>query len=298
MWPNVVDWKTLKYGVEIEFVEGDPEKVNLLPGWTMALNEKQIDDRGCKSGSELQSPPLSWGERGQIRVMLDRLKENGAIANWSCGLHVHIGLEPWDEAIVDPLVDAALTYQSSLQSLLHTAEQRLIYCPPLTKDMYRRFKESHSPLDLRQLGRPQSHRCGINVRPWYEIGTVEIRYANGTLAFNQVEATIELCLRFVAAIGKGAELPIDPVEFAFALGAPCEGYPPPIPVPQWYRERIWLETMLLPVFQPLVEAKFPSGEILEIIPAENGISITGEDAVGEPFSITACYTNNAWRIKA
>ncbi|UUZ83844.1 amidoligase family protein [Paenibacillus sp. P26] len=58
---KTVDWKELTFGVEIEFVGGAPEQVELLPGWIMDLNERQTDDTGDESGSELKPPPLVWG---------------------------------------------------------------------------------------------------------------------------------------------------------------------------------------------------------------------------------------------
>jgi hypothetical protein len=90
-----VDWKDLKFGFEIEFTGGVPEEVELLPGWEMSLDERQIDETGAESGSELKPPPIVWEQREQIREMLSRLRAQGATANWSCGLHVHVGLEPW-----------------------------------------------------------------------------------------------------------------------------------------------------------------------------------------------------------
>ena len=60
MWPKSVDWQELRFGVEIEFVEGDPEGVELLPGWVMSLDERQVDDAGEDSGVSLKPPPMLW----------------------------------------------------------------------------------------------------------------------------------------------------------------------------------------------------------------------------------------------
>ncbi|MDG0795104.1 amidoligase family protein [Cohnella ginsengisoli] len=74
MRPALMDWKELRFGVEIEFVGGNPERVELLPGWIMSFDERQIDDTGAESGSELKPPPIKWEDRGQIREMLARLQ--------------------------------------------------------------------------------------------------------------------------------------------------------------------------------------------------------------------------------
>ncbi|QHW32905.1 hypothetical protein GZH47_20210 [Paenibacillus rhizovicinus] len=280
MWPRRIKWNELRFGVEIEFIGGRPSELELLPGWVMALDELQIDDGGEESGSELQTPPLAWADRDQLRVMLARLREQGARMNWSCGLHVHVGIEPWGEALALPLVDAALASQDALRALMTTSKERLVYCPPVTEEMRDAYRRSPCREALCRKGRPQSHRCGINAAAWYDNGTVEIRYANGSLNEDEILRVVELCLRFTAAVGEGRELPASPRELAAALDAAPDGYPPPIPVPRWYRERIWLEDALLPAVDELVQRLVPGGELHHALPVEDGILIAIEGGGG------------------
>jgi len=275
-----IDWKQLRFGVEIEFVGGNPEDVELLPGWIMSLDEKQIDDTGELSGSELKPPPIRWEDRDQIREMLSRLQAAGAAANWNCGLHVHVGLEPWGQEAMPRFIESALLYQDSVRELLNTSKDRLIFCPPVTQEIRERYRTEPGEASLLHKGRPQSHRCGINLAAWFDIGTVEIRYANGSLNYDEVMNTVEFCLRLVAAVGAGRPLPCDPHAMAVELGAPLSGYPKPIPVPQWYRERIWLENALLPMLAPMARDLVAEGEILHILPHPNGIMAIIEDADG------------------
>jgi len=276
MWPQEVNWNSLKFGVEIEFVGGDPERVELLPGWEMSLDELQIDATGEESGSELKPPPMLWEERDQIRVMLSRLQAQGASVNWSCGLHIHIGLEPWGQDIVLPLIDAALSYQHTIQALLQTSPHRLMFCPPVTPDMRKQYITSPGEDAVRHRGRPQSHRCGINTAAWFDIGTVEIRYANGTVDYEEIVRTIELCLRFVAAIGAGRLLPTDPAAMAQALGVSASGYPAQHPPPRWFQERLWLEESLIPAVSRMAAELVPDGEIHHILPVADGILVAIE----------------------
>lgn len=298
MWPLTVDWQALQFGVEIEFVDGDPASVELQPGWTMALDERQIDDTGRESGSELKPPPIRWHEREQIREMLARLRAAGAQANWSCGLHVHVSLEPWGQAIVPSLLDAALACQGALQALLQTAADRLTYCPPVTPAMATDFAANPTHSALVRRGRPQSHRCGINTAAWFDYGTVEIRYANGSVAYDEVVSTIELCLRFVAAVGAGQRLPDEATQLAAALGAPVHGYPPPVPAPLWYREQMWLEEALLPIFGPLAKGAVPEGEILRIRPTARGFLVVVDHPDDETLSeFLAQHTPAGWELR-
>jgi GNAT superfamily N-acetyltransferase len=270
MWPHAVDWKDLRFGVEIEFIGGRPGDVALLPGWRMALDEHQVDGEGCESGSELQSPRLRWGDRAEIGAMLAQLRAAGAVVNWSCGLHVHVGIEPWGQDMVLPLLNAALVAQDALRRLLRTPEHRMIYCLPVTPTMRERYQTSPDRDCLVHRGRPQSHRCGINTAAWFDKGTVEIRYPNATLDESEVLRTVELCLRFVAGVGAGLSFPAEAEALARVLGAPESGYPAPLPAPLWYREQAWLEAALIPVLAPLCEALVPEGEILAIRPIPGG----------------------------
>lgn len=278
MWPENVDWQTLRFGVEIEFIGGQPRQVALLPGWNMALDEHQVDGDGCESGSEMQTPPLRWSDRAEIGTMLARLRATGAEVNWSCGLHVHVGIEAWGQDLVLPLVDAALAMQDGLKTLLRTPEHRLIYCLPVIPAMRERYMAAPVRDSVVRKGRPQSHRCGINAASWFDKGTVEIRYPNATLDEAELLRTVELCLRFVAAVGAGLSLPAEAGELARALGAPEEGYPAPRPAPLWQREQAWLEAALIPVLAPMCEGLVPEGEILEIRPVPGGaLEVAVED---------------------
>lgn len=297
-WPKTVDWQALRFGLEIEFIGGDPAALPLLPGWKMALDEYQVDEQGCESGSELQSPPLRWAEREQIATMLERLRAQGAVANWSCGLHVHVGLEPWGEAMVLPLLDAALRSQEALRDLVQMTPHRAQYCPPVAPAMRERYLAAPFRDVLVYRGRPQSHRCGINTAAWYDIQTVEIRYGNGSLDPEEVFRYSELCLRFVAAVGAGQGLPDAVQPLAAALGVPVDGYPPPVPAPRWYAEQMALADLLIPVLTPLVERMVPAGEIRQLRPGRDGLRLEVERPDNSTTWLIAHPNAWGWRLAA
>ncbi|MFF2885835.1 amidoligase family protein [Paenibacillus sp. NPDC057967] len=296
MWPQSVDWKDLTFGVEIEFVGGQPEQCELLPGWIMSLEERQLDETGLESGSELKPPPLLWTDREQIRIMLDRLQAQGATANWSCGLHIHVGLASWGQDIVPRLLDAALQCQETIQKLLTTSPHRRIFCPPITPEMKERYEALPQEESVRHFGRPQSHRCGINTAAWFDIQTVEIRYANGSLDYEEVLATVELCLRFVAAVGEGRSLSSDFKELAAQLGAPLTGYPPPLPPPRWFEERTWLEDSLIPVLTSMAAELVQDGEIHHILPVPEGFLLAVEDREGQLSTFIIQPPAAEWKV--
>lgn len=276
MWPKHVDWTALRFGVEFEFLDADPQAIELLPDWVMALDERQTDDLGGEGGSELKTPPITWADREQMRTMLDRLRAAGARAAWSCGLHVHVGIEPWGQDLILPMLDTALRCQQALEALFQTSRHRQMYCPNVAPAFREEFVRAPRRDALVHTGRPQSHRCGINTAAFFDIGTVEIRYPNASLDYDEVLLTVEACLRFVAAVGQGRELPGDPVRLAAMLGVPDTGYPPPTPAPRWQRERMWLEEALLPVLEPQATALAGGGEVLSIRPVPEGVLVAVE----------------------
>lgn len=294
------DWQQLRFGVEIEFVGGAPEAVALLPGWVMALDEFQRDDRGDRSGSELKPGPITWAQREQIQRMLERLKATGAEANWSCGLHVHVDLTPWGESVLLPLMDAALAWQEGFYDLLQTSPHRRIYCPPVTLAMRARLEREPSQEAVRRWGDPESNRCGFNLGAWWDIGTVEIRFANGSLDYEEISRTVELCLRFVTAVGEGrlAQSPgsASGRELALALGAPADGYPPAQPCPTWRWEQLFLAAHLRPVLEPLVAERYPEGELLAITPTAAGIQVSVELPDNSVDSFLVQPPQTGWRI--
>lgn len=281
MYPRDVSWDSLRFGVEIEFVEADPAAVSLLPGWTMDTDERQRVLSGADSGGELKPGKLTWTERDQIAHMFEALVRVGGAVNWSCGLHVHVGLDPWGAGILEPLIEAALDTHDALHALFQTAPHRDVFAPPLTAAQRDAWREGPCEAALRHHGNPLSARCGVNVAAWYDFGTVEFRYPNATLVPEEVCRTVELCLRWVAAVGRGESLPTDAHDLVRSLGAPASGYPPPHAEPLWHRHESLLTEVLRPVLQPLIASKVPDAQILFVRPTTEGCFMAKTDRSGQ-----------------
>lgn len=273
MWPRDVPWDSLRFGIEFEFVGADPEKVELVPGWTMDTGESQRALSGDWSGAEIKPGKLVWADREQIGKTLDALRAAGGDVNWSCGLHVHVGLDPWGADILLPLIDAALTTQVALRELFQTPSDRLLFAPAVTQAQREAWIATPGEDALNHAGRPQGSRSGVNVAAWYEFETVEIRFPNATMDPDEACRTVELCLRWVAAVGAGRTLPSGASELAAALDVPETGYPPPHPQPLWHKREEQLTELLFPVLQPLVEAEVPGAEILFVRPTPEGLYV-------------------------
>lgn len=273
MWPRDIDWRSLRFGVEIEFVGIAPEAVERLDGWSVDPEERMRALDGSYEGGEIKSPPIDWSQRGQIETMMARIKTAGASVNWSCGFHVHVGLEPWGVDALPALLDAALTTQTALRELFQTPSHRLIFCPLVTRAQRDAWLAAPSEDALCHVGRPQGHRSGINLAAWYEFGTVELRFANGTLDADRALRGVELALRWVAAVGRSAALPGEREALVAALEVAAEGYPPPHPEPVWHAREEQLSALMIPILQPQITAEVPDAEILWVRPTPEGLYV-------------------------
>jgi len=265
-WPQSVAWWEIEFGVEIEWVGAPQGAVQLLPGWEIVAEDSLFFDDGrmvdpAKAdevmGGELTSPRLVWERREEIAVMCARLKAQGAAVNWSCGLHVHADAARWGTALLLPGLEQALASEGALRELVDTAQCRLDYAPPTTRALRDAVAEVAPSGDqeaiLQRLvygQRPPSHRGGINFRPLFDTGSVEFRLPNASLEPEEIYRTVELWLRWIAAVGEGRELPGSPGELARVLGAPATGYPPRREAPSWWWRRRALDRALYPVLLP------------------------------------------------
>lgn len=250
-YPLDTPWPSLPFGVELEFVGARLGNVVLPDGWEWRPEDALYDNAGVLApervapdvmGGEVGSPILTWAERGQVATMAARLRAAGGYANWSCGVHVHVGLGAWGEDILLPMLGAALATENALRGLLRPAPHRDIYLPPTTAEVRARFLAATTPeafeRDFVYGDNEWSHRGGINLRAWADYGTVEIRLPNGSLEPGEILAAVALCLKWVAAVGRSATLPTTPEALAAALDAPTTGYPPPQAAPPWWPERL------------------------------------------------------------
>lgn len=261
-WPKQVAWQEIEFGVEIEWVGAPQGAVDPLPGWeivaedSLFLNDGQMVDPIVGDGvlgGEVVSPRLTWAQRDQIDEMCRRLHSIGAESNWSCGLHVHADAGAWGKDFILPALDAILATEEALKELVQTTPHRLDYGPTTTR-AFRDAVASAGPNvteeHLEHNGRPASRRGGINLRPLFDTGSVEFRLPNGSLDADAIRRTVELWLRWMAAVGRGDRLPASSRELADFLGAPVRGYPKPQKAPAWWWRRRAVDLALYPVLLP------------------------------------------------
>ncbi len=248
---NDVDWQTLPFGVEIEFVGARLGDIHLPEGWDWRDEDALYDEAGQPvpelvapdvRGGEVGSPILTWARRDEIAEVTRQLRAAGGVANWSCGVHIHVSIEPWGKRLLLPLLDAVLATEDALRGLLQPAPHRAVYTPCTTPAMRDMLLRATTPelfeTDFVYGDEPWSQRGGVNLRAWADYGTVEFRLPNGSLDEGEISQTVKLCLKWVTAVGGGETLPTTPDALADALGVPRTGYPPPQTAPDWWPARL------------------------------------------------------------
>jgi hypothetical protein len=156
---------------------------------------------------ELVSPICGYDDIPTIQELVRKLREAGALANDSCGIHVHVNAAPYDAQKLRNLCNI----MASKENLLYRALQVDVarenqYCQKVDN----RFLEElnrRKPQTLEQVSRiwyngedgSNSHyhssryHC-LNLHATFSKGTVEFRLFNGTTHAGKIKAYIQLCL--------------------------------------------------------------------------------------------------------
>ena len=160
--------------------------------------------------SEVVSPVCKWEDIELVQAIVRALREAGAVAHSSCGIHVHIGLGEHTPKTLRNLVNIVNAKEDLLtQALQISPERRDRWCQPVDQDFLRRLNTQ----------RPRTSedfaRCWYNTRNWesrasyhydesryhllnlhsvFQKGTIEFRAFNSTLHAGEVKAYIQLCM--------------------------------------------------------------------------------------------------------
>jgi hypothetical protein len=122
--------------------------------------------------------------------------------------------------------------------MLQTATHRYLYNVPTTRRILNAFEKARDTVGRQRAltygPRPFSQRGGINLHAFWKHGTIEYRFANGSLAYQEVKRVIALYLKYTAAVIEQRDLPDTPSALAKALSVAPSGYPAPKKAPRWW----------------------------------------------------------------
>ena len=160
---------------------------------------------------EVVSPILNYNDIETIQEILRKLREKGAKANSSCGIHIHVDGANHNATSIKNIIHFMTARQDLVYEALGVIASRQSYCKKLSKELFaeiRKIKE----LDIQKMqelwyseanggfrgsqgGRYNGTRYnGINIHSYFFRGTVEFRLFNSTTHAGQLKAYIQFCL--------------------------------------------------------------------------------------------------------
>ena len=184
-------------------------KVN---GRIRSLSESRtMDDHRC----EVVSPILQYEDIEDLQNIVRALVAGGALANDSCGIHVHIDGANHNADSLIRLVNLVVGRQDLFCEALQNESRCGHWCQKTSKAMMKAMKKGeHSLENIERLyysrlnndyygGINHSHYCparyrGLNLHAFYTKGTVEFRLFNGTTHAGKIKAYIQFCLAMSA----------------------------------------------------------------------------------------------------
>jgi hypothetical protein len=151
-----------------------------------------------------------------LQDIVRALRKAGAIANSSCGIHIHVDGANHTPESLTRLVNFAIGRQDLFYEALEIGERANRWCRKMNKDLFNAMKADtsktkssieqiwYSPvndgynggIDHSHYNRSRYH--GINLHAFFTKGTVEFRLFNGTTHAGKIKAYVQFCLAMSA----------------------------------------------------------------------------------------------------
>ena len=164
---------------------------------------------------EVVSPILQYDDIEDLQKIVRELVKHGAMANDSCGIHVHVdGANHTAESLIN-LVNLFTGRQDLFYEALQNEGRANQWCQKTSKEMLKAMRKGeHTKAALERVyysqvnngyrgGIDHAHYCaaryrGLNLHALYTKGTVEFRLFNGTTHAGKIKAYIQFCLAMSA----------------------------------------------------------------------------------------------------
>ena len=157
--------------------------------------------------TEMVSPICKYDDIVTVQELIRKLREAGAFANQSCGIHVHIDASPFDARTLRNITNIMAAKEDLIYKALQVSVARQHrWCQPVEQ----RFLDdlnSRKPKNMEEVERiwyggrsrrdthydDSRYHC-LNLHSVFQKGTVEFRLFNGTVHAGKIKAYIQLCL--------------------------------------------------------------------------------------------------------
>lgn len=161
---------------------------------------------------EFVTPPLSYNDIETLQTIVRKLRENGAKANSSCGIHIHVDGANHNPNSLKKLINFMIARQDLVYDALEIRSRGNRWCKKLNEKLLKEMKSCknltkeavekiwYSPandeyrdgIDHQHYNSTRYH--GVNLHSYFSKGTVEFRLFNSTLHAGKIKAYIQFCL--------------------------------------------------------------------------------------------------------
>lgn len=173
--------------------------------------DASLNDYPASHRAEVVTPILEYCDIDELQRVVRALREAGAKATATCGVHVHVGAENHSAATLANLLKLVAAHERHLvEALGVNADRRARYSRDVEEEVLRRVC-ARRPRTMDELNRawygaptPNPGRThysryhGVNLNALWCHGTVEFRLFNGTLHAGKIKTYIQLSLALSA----------------------------------------------------------------------------------------------------
>lgn len=161
---------------------------------------------------EFVTPPLNYSDIELLQNIIRKLRENGAKAHSSCGIHIHVDGANHTAASLRRLVNFMTARQDLIYEALQIGDRESNWCHKLNKTLLDAMKKDKNltkekaeeiwysrandgycgGIDHQHYNATRYH--GVNLHSFFTKGTVEFRLFNSTLHAGKIKTYIQFCL--------------------------------------------------------------------------------------------------------
>lgn len=179
------------------------------------VKDASLNDRN--GGCEVVTPILQYEDMEDLQAIIRLLREAGAKADGSCGIHVHVDASKHTIDSLQRLMNFAIGRQDLFYEALAVSERRTErFCRKMNKNLFKAIQQDserttaslerlwYSPVnDGYRYGISHDHYNstryhGINLHAFFTKGTIEFRLFNGTTHAGKIKSYIQFCLAMSA----------------------------------------------------------------------------------------------------
>lgn len=186
----------------------DGRKWKIVRDASIRAEDKNGIQQGEEYKTEVVSPICEYKDIEDIQEIVRQLRHRGAIANDSCGIHVHIDAAPYNARALRNIVNIVTSKEDILFKALDVSQARAErWCKKVEKDFVEKINKQ-KPKSTTLIEKiwyngdysranqhyDQSRYHALNLHAVWQKGTIEFRCFNGTTHAGKIKTYIQLCL--------------------------------------------------------------------------------------------------------